>query len=182
MRIISGSKRGKKLFTPTDDRIRPTADRAREALFSILYAKYFDTLDGVSVADIFSGTGAIGLEAASRGAASVLFVDVDLKLTKKNAAVCGFSNLSFMERDARRLPRAMCPFGLIFLDAPYNKGLSEPVLEALFAGGYVDEKTLIVVETAADEALCLPEGACLIEARGYGAARFSFLKGGNLGI
>lgn len=182
MRIISGAKRGKKLFTPSDERVRPTADRAREALFSILYAKYFDTLEGVRVADIFSGTGAVGLEAASRGAAAVLFVDVDLKLTKKNAAVCGFSNLSFLERDARRLPKAHTPFGLIFLDAPYNKGLSEPALAALLDGGYIDDQTLIVVETAADEALGLPEGVRLEEDREYGAARFSFLKGGNWGI
>lgn len=176
MRIISGSKRGKKLFTPSDDRVRPTADRAREALFSILYAKYFDTLDGVAVLDIFSGTGAIGLEAASRGALSVTFVDLDLKLTKKNAAVCGFGNLSFMERDARKLPQARQPFGLIFLDAPYNKGLTEPVLRALLAGGYVNENTLIVAETAADEALELPDGLCMNEERVYGAARFSFIR------
>lgn len=176
MRIISGTKRGKKLFTPTDDRIRPTADRAREALFSILYAKYFDTLEGVTVADIFSGTGAIGLEAASRGAAAVLFADADLKLTKKNAAVCGFSNLSFMERDARRLPKTHTPFGLVFLDAPYNKGLTEPVLAVLLAGGYADEQTLIVAEVAADEVLALPEGMQLVEERVYGAARFCFLK------
>lgn len=178
MRIISGSKRGKKLFTPQDDRIRPTADRAREALFSILYAKYFDTLDGVSVLDIFSGTGAIGLEAASRGAARVTFVDVDLKLTKKNAAVCGFDNLDFMERDARRLLKVRAPYGLIFLDAPYNKGLSEPVLEVLLQGGYVGANTLVVVETAADEELSIPEGLKLAEERVYGAARFSFLSKG----
>ena len=176
MRIISGSKRGKKLFTPVDDRVRPTSDRAREALFSILYAKYFDTLDGVAVLDIFSGTGAIGLEAASRGAAMVTFVDIDLKLTKKNVAVCGFDNLFFMERDARKLPKAREVFGLIFLDAPYNKGLSESVLEVLLAGGYADDKTLIVVETAADEVLELPDGVCLKEERRYGAARFSFIQ------
>lgn len=180
MRIISGSKRGKKLFTPTDDRVRPTADRAREALFNILYAKYFDTLDGVSVLDIFAGTGAIGLEAASRGAAAVAFVDLDLKLTKKNAAVCGFSNLSFMERDARKLPQAPHPFGLIFLDAPYNKGLTEPALQALLAGGYADGSTLIVAETAADEALVLPEGMVLLEDRIYGAARFNILQVGGV--
>lgn len=178
MRIISGTKRGKKLFTPQDDRIRPTADRAREALFSILYAKYFEGLSGVSVLDIFSGTGAIGLEAASRGASFVTFVDVDLKLTKKNAAVCGFDNLSFIERDARRLPKMRVPYGLIFLDAPYNMGLSEPVLDMLLQGGYVAENTLVVVETAADEELCLPEGLKLIEERVYGAARFSFLSKG----
>ncbi len=176
MRIISGSKRGKKLFTPADERVRPTSDRAREALFSILYAKYFDTLDGVAVLDIFSGTGAVGLEAASRGAERVCFVDLDLKLTKKNAAVCGFGNVAFMERDARRLPRAHQPFGLIFLDAPYNKGLTEPVLAVLLAGGYADERTLIVAETAADETLALPDGLRLVEERGYGAARFSFIR------
>lgn len=176
MRIISGAKRGKKLFAPADDRIRPTSDRAREALFSILYAKYFDSLDGVTVMDIFSGTGAVGLEAASRGASSVAFVDIDLKLTKKNAAVCGFNNLSFIEKDARRLPKAYKPMSLIFLDAPYNKGLSEPVLARLLEEGYINADTVIVVETATDEVLRLPDGLILEDERVYGAARFSFLR------
>ncbi len=178
MRIISGVKRGKKLFTPQDERVRPTSDRAREALFSILYAKYFDTLEGVRVLDIFSGTGAIGLEALSRGAKEVLFVDVDLRLTKKNASVCGFEGSHFLERDARKLPKAKGAYGLIFLDAPYNKGLSEPVLAELLNEGYVGEDTLIVVETAADEVLGVPQVLRLVEERGYGAARFSFLSKG----
>ena len=99
-----------------------------------------------------------------------------MKLTKKNATVCGFDNLSFMERDARRLPKAGAAYGLIFLDAPYNKGLTEPVLGSLLDGGYVDGGTLIVAETAAEEAFVVPYGLKLAEERVYGAAKFWFLQ------
>ena len=84
MRIISGSLRGKKLFTPKNDNVRPTTDRTRESIYNILYAKLDNPLSEYSVLDIFSGTGAFGLEALSRGAKDATFVDIDLSLTKKN--------------------------------------------------------------------------------------------------
>jgi len=174
MRIIAGTLRGKQLFTPKDERIRPTADRAREALFSIINSKLEQSFADVNVMDIFSGTGAFGLEAASRGAKSVTFVDIDLNLTKKNAEHCGFKNLSFIKADARKLPKAMKSYELIFADAPYNQGLSEPTLNILSANGYISAKTLIIVETAKDEPLKAPEFLRLIDERIYGAARFSF--------
>ncbi len=176
MRIIAGTKRGKKLLTPGDDRIRPTADRAREALFNILSSKLEEPFSAYDVLDVFSGTGALGLEAASRGARSVLFVDVDTTLTQKNAALCGFGNVSFLKRDARLLPKTHKSYDVIFLDAPYNKGLSTPTLRALLDGGYVSPKSLIVVETAADEELTAPEALEMIDERRYGAARFTFFK------
>ena len=148
MRIISGTKRGKVLFTPKDERIRPTTDRAREALFSIIQSKIGDELQAISVLDIFSGTGAFGLEAASRGAKSVTFVDIDLRLTEKNAKLCGFDNLNFIKRDARLLPPTAKKYDLIFLDAPYNLGLSEPTLKNLIKQGDVAPAALIIVETA----------------------------------
>ena len=177
MRIISGILRGKKLFTPQkdDDHIRPTADRARETIFNILNSKLDTPLSEISVLDIFSGTGAFGLEAASRGAKSVTFVDMDLTLTKKNAVLCGFKNLSFIKKDARRLPPAQSPFDLIFLDAPYKKGLTEPTLSVLIANGYVAPHTLIIAETAKDESLNIPTTLKLIDERISGAARFSFI-------
>ena len=88
MRIISGTRRGKKLFAPKNDRIRPTSDRAREALFNILESMLPAPLSEYDFLDVFAGTGAIGLEAASRGARSVTFIDIDLELVKKNAAAC----------------------------------------------------------------------------------------------
>lgn len=175
MRIISGSCRGKKLFTPTDNTIRPTADRAREALFSILTSRLQQCLNDITVIDIFSGTGAFGLEAASRGAKSVTFVDIDLTLTKKNAGACGFKNLHFIQKNATQLPLATHPFDLIFLDAPYNKGLTAQVLEVLLRQGFCHTDTLLIAETARDEILSLPAGLTLDDERTYGAARFSFL-------
>ncbi len=175
MRIISGTCRGKKLFTPPSDSIRPTADRAREAVYNILNSRLGAPLAQYDVLDIFSGTGAFGLEAASRGARSVAFVDVDLALTQKNAAHCGFKNLSFIKKDARFLPPARQTYGLIFLDAPYNKDLTVPTLAALLNNGYCAPDTLIIAETARDEPLALPPALALADERTYGAARFSFL-------
>jgi 16S rRNA (guanine966-N2)-methyltransferase len=176
MRIISGSKRGKVLATPSDERIRPTTDRAREALFSIIQSKIGDELQNMAVLDIFSGTGALGLEAASRGAKSVAFVDIDLRLTEKNAKLCGFNNLSFIKRDARNLPQARTVYDLIFLDAPYHMGLSEPTLDNLLKQGYVAKEALVIVETAKDEKLDVPSGMEVIDERIYGAAKFRFLR------
>ena len=176
MRIISGTKRGKVLFTPKDERIRPTSDRAREALFSIIISKIGDTLQKMSVLDIFSGTGAFGLEAASRGAKNVTFVDIDLNLTEKNAKLCGFENIDFIKRDARLLPPAKRQYNLIFMDAPYNLGLSTPTLENLLQQGYSAPDALIIVETAKDEELTIPENLKLFDERIYGAAKFRFLK------
>ncbi len=175
MRIISGTLRGKKLFTPADSRIRPTADRAREAVFNILNSRLDFPLSECDVLDIFSGTGAFGLEAASRGARTVTFVDMDLALTRKNAAACKIANARFIQRDARLLPPASQSCRLIFLDAPYNQGLTVPALEALLKGGWCDKETLIIAETARDEELPLPPQLELSGERIYGAARFSFL-------
>lgn len=175
MRIISGLKRGKKLFTPVDERVRPTADRAREALFNILNAKLDNPFAAYDVMDVFAGTGALGLEAASRGARSVLFVDIDTALAEKNAKACGFGNARFLRRDARLLPKATKAYNVVFLDAPYNKGLSEPSLQALLNGGWLADGALIVVETAADETLDVPACFELEDERRYGAARFTFL-------
>ena len=176
MRIISGTKRGKTLFTPKDERIRPTTDRAREALFSIIHSKIGDSLPNMAILDIFSGTGAFGLEAASRGAKSITFVDIDLNLTEKNAKLCGFNNIKFIKHDARTLPPALQKHDLIFLDAPYNMGLSEPTLENLIKQNYLADNALIIVETAKDEVLSIPSTLTQIDERTYGAARFTFFN------
>lgn len=176
MRIIAGTKRGKNLFAPKDERIRPTTDRAREALFSILTSRLDEPFSAYDVLDVFSGTGALGLEAASRGAKSVLFVDIDTTLTQKNAVLCGFDNVSFLKKDARFLPTSRQAYGVVFLDAPYNKGLSEPALQCLLDGGYVKDGSLVVVETAAEEKLTAPIGYTLVDERRYGAAKFYIFR------
>ena len=96
MRIIAGTLRGKQLFSPKDEHIRPTSDRAREAIFNIINSKIELPLADINVIDIFSGSGAFGLEAASRGAKSVTFVDIDLTLTKKNATHCNMAQYSHL--------------------------------------------------------------------------------------
>jgi 16S rRNA (guanine966-N2)-methyltransferase len=176
MRIIAGLLRGKKLFTPDDAHIRPTADRAREAVFSIVISKLQQGFEALKVLDIFSGTGALGLEAASRGAEQVVFVDVDLTLTQKNAKLCGFSNLRFIKKDATKLGKSDTVFDVIFLDAPYHQNLTEPVLNILVQNGYMHKDTLVVAETANDEETSSLKAIKLIDERVYGAAKFSFYK------
>ncbi len=176
MRIISGILRGKKLFTPSDNHIRPTTDRAREAIFNILNSCLEFPLAECDVLDIFSGTGAFGLEATSRGAKSITFIDIDLTLTHKNVTICKTTNARFIQCDARRLPPTHQTYRLIFLDAPYNRKLTTPVLTALINGGWCDKETLIIAETARDEELPLPPQMELNDERIYGTARFSFLK------
>lgn len=174
MRIISGTLRGKKLFTPKDEQIRPTSDRARESVYNIIISKIQTSFDTLHIIDIFSGTGAFGLEAASRGAKSVTFVDIDLTLTKKNATLCNFKNLFYIKKDARFLPHASKPFDIIFLDAPYNRGLTEPTITNLLQKNYLHPNTLLIAETAKDEPLNIITPLKLTDERTYGAARFSF--------
>ena len=127
MRIIGGLYRGKKLLSPKTEAIRPTADKARESVFNILHSKLTKEWNQINLADIFAGTGAFGLEAVSRGAHSVTFVDIDTSTLKKNIDL--FSNeknkITIIKADASSLPHAQQGLDIIFMDAPYNKGLSE---------------------------------------------------------
>ncbi len=178
MRIIAGSWRGRTLLTPSDRAIRPTSDRAREALFAILDAGQ-PPLRGARFLDLCCGTGAVGLEAASRGAAEVWLVEHDrraLALAAANLARLGApGNVRLVDRDAARLGPADQAFDLVFLDPPYRSGLAGPALAGL-AGGWLAPGAGIVVELAARESFSLPEGYALEQERRYGAARFAFLR------
>ena len=178
MRIIAGSYRGKKLFSPQSDKVRPTSDRAREALFNILNSKLSLPWNEYCLLDVFAGTGAIGLEAASRGARSVTFIDIDLELVKKNAAACRLPKLSYIQKDVRRLPPAARQFNLVFMDAPYNMELSVLTLSKLFEKGWLTDDAIIIVETAKMELLEMPPGLKISRAKAYfyGAARFTFVR------
>ncbi len=176
MRIISGNLRGKKLFTPKDDNVRPTTDRTREAIYNILYAKLDKPFSEYSILDIFSGTGAFGLEALSRGAKDATFVDIDLSLTKKNIELCGFKNTSLIKSDARFIGKAKHTYDIVFMDAPYNKGLTEPVLDNLYNNNYLNQDTIIIVELAKNENLNLDDKFNIIDTRIYGAAKVVFLS------
>jgi len=178
MRIIAGIWRGRRLLAPADRAIRPTSDRAREALFGIL-EHGAPSLRGARFLDLFCGTGAVGLEAASRGAAEVLLVDDDARavgLARANLERLGPpDNVRLVARDATRLGRAPQPYDLVFLDPPWRSGLATPALAAL-RDGWLADGARLVVEADGREELDLPAGFALEQERRYGAARFTFLR------
>lgn len=179
MRIVGGQFRGRRLETPSktgkDQHIRPTSDRAREAIFNLLAHHAPEALDQTRVLDLFAGSGALGLEAASRGATHVTFVDKDpgsLALANRNAEALGVE-ASCLRADATRLPKAPDTAALIFCDAPYGKGLTAPALARARAQGWTGAGTVLVIETGADEDVALPDGFTLLTDRTYGAAKIS---------
>jgi 16S rRNA (guanine966-N2)-methyltransferase len=178
MRIIAGNFRGRRLLAPQGQAIRPTGERAREALFDIL-EHGTPSLRGARFLDLFCGTGAIGLEAHSRGAAEVLLVEHDragLKVAQANIARLGSpASVRLLARDAGRLGPAPHPFDLIFLDPPYRSGLAGATLEALSRGGWLAADARIIAELGATEDLDLPAGYTLERERRYGSAKFLFL-------
>lgn len=154
MRIIAGRWRGRAIAAPAGDATRPTSDRAREAIFSML-ASRLGGFDGLDVLDLFAGSGALGLEALSRGAASACFIDADsaaVKAIRANLKALG------AEADVRQLPVASLgpaprAHHLVFLDPPYGKGLAAPALAQLTATGWIAPGALVSIETGAGEAL-----------------------------
>ena len=185
MRIVGGELRGRKLQAPSVTDLRPTSDRARESIFNILsHGKPAIDLDGVSIVDVFAGTGALGLEAISRGAAHATFIDANrasLKHAGDNAAQLGvWKQTMLLKFDARRLappPRAAkAPCAVAFLDAPYNLELTIPALQGLINKGWVTAGSICVVETEQENILEPPRGYRLIEDRNYGAAQVHFLE------
>ena len=174
MRIVGGRFKGRALQGPSSQVIRPTSDRLRESLFNILAHAYGDIVAGARVIDLYAGTGALGLEALSRGAASALFVDDGAEaraLLRANIEALGLGGVTrIFRRDARKL--GVMPPGpahdLAFLDPPYGRGLAEPALDALAGGGWLAPGALVVVEESADAALALPEAYEVLETRAAG--------------
>src|ERR1043166_3589605 len=164
MRIVGGRLGGRTLLTPKSQGIRPTSDRRGEALFNILQHAYGDPVSGARVLDLFAGTGAMGFEALSRGAAFVLFVDDGAEaraLLRGNSDALGAGGASkIYRRDATRLGpvESLAPFSLAFLDPPYGKGLAGRALAAARDGGGCTRGVLAVVEEAADAGFAAPEG------------------------
>jgi 16S rRNA (guanine966-N2)-methyltransferase len=182
MRVVGGSLRGRALAAPKSHLIRPTADRLREALFNILLHAYGDPIGGARVLDLFAGTGALGIEALSRGAAFTLFVDDGAEaraLLRENVATLGLGGTSrIFRRDATKLGPAhpLEPFALAFLDPPYGKGLAERALTSAREGGWLVPDALIVVEEAKQSAFAAPDGFAAMERRAYDDTEFIFLK------
>jgi 16S rRNA (guanine966-N2)-methyltransferase len=173
MRIVGGRLRGRALAAPKSQAIRPTADRLREALFNILVHAYGDPVSGARVLDLFAGTGALGLEALSRGADFALFIDDSAEaraLLRENVTALGLGGVSrIFRRNALKLGAAypLPPFSLAFLDPPYGRALAEAALAAARAGGWLTAGALAVVEEAADAAFAAPAGFDELERRRY---------------
>lgn len=182
MRIVGGSHRGRRLAAPEGRDTRPTADRAREALFNILRSRDDLELEGAAVLDAFAGSGAVGLEALSRGAAKAYFLesqDEALSAIKANIDMLKERGRAIpLRADATRPPQAHEPCALAFLDPPYHSDLAGPSLEALAARGWLADGAVVVVEVAAKEPFSPPPGFDLEDERVYGAARLVFLKRG----
>jgi 16S rRNA (guanine966-N2)-methyltransferase len=185
VRIVSGSFRGKTLAAPQGGATRPTSDRARQAIFNILeHAAWSGGVRDARVIDLFAGSGALGFEALSRGAAFCLFVETDEAARgaiRENVEAMGlFGQTRVHRRDAADLgvrPGADGPaFGLAFLDPPYARGLGETALAKLAAGGWLAPGAIVVFERGAAEPDVDVPGFEALDARDYGAARVHFLR------
>jgi len=175
VRIVAGRFRGRAIASPADESVRPTSDRVRESLFNILeHGIAGFSLSGVRVIDLFAGTGALGLEALSRGAAFCLFVDDAVParaLIRTNIELFQLTGATrIFRRDASDLGPAgtVAPFGLAFIDPPYGKGLGERALAALASGGWLLPQAVAVWEERANVTVALPRGFEEIDRRTYG--------------
>jgi 16S rRNA (guanine966-N2)-methyltransferase len=187
VRIVAGKHGGRLLAAPTGRDTRPTAARAREALFNIL--AHADLKDGGSpledavVLDAFSGTGAFAFEALSRGAKWATLIDSDraaMNAAKANAAALKETgNVALIGRDATRPGKAEMTHDLVFLDPPYGKGLGEIALAALAANGWIANDAIAIAEVGAKEDFTVPEGFTALDERTYGAAKFVIMRYGK---
>lgn len=182
MRVVGGRFKGKPLAGPKSDAIRPTSDRTREAIFNILEHRFGDVIDGARVLDLCAGTGALGIEAISRGARSGLFIDMSAEaraLVRGNLETMGVMGLArISKRDATHLGPAFNQggFTLVFFDPPYGKGLSAKVLQSLARGNWMAPGGILVLEEKAGEEIALPEGFTEEDRRAYGETEIRFLR------
>ncbi|MEW6437890.1 MAG: 16S rRNA (guanine(966)-N(2))-methyltransferase RsmD [Pseudomonadota bacterium] len=182
MRIVAGRLGGRTISAPSDDTIRPTSDRLRETIFNILAHAYGDPVVDAAVIDLFAGTGAMGLEALSRGARKALFVEDAAKaraLIRANVDALGLGGETrIFRRDARKLGDAPPgeKFSLAFLDPPYGQHLGEQALMALREGQWLTPEALVIVEESLDAEVEMPTGYRLLETRGYGTTKIMFVR------
>lgn len=182
MRIVGGEFRGRSLATPKSDDIRPTTDRTRESLFNILSHAYPQALDGTRVLDLFAGTGAVGLEALSRGARAALFVEQSVEgrgLLHTNIETLGvIGRAKIFRRDATALGGVgtVEPFDFLFADPPYAKGLGERALDAASRGGWLVDGALAILEERADIQPAAVDAFDPLEVRTFGDTRMHFYR------
>ena len=187
MRIIGGKWRGRRLAVPEGRTVRPTIDRVRESLFNVIeHGRHTNgagsPLPGIRVLDGFAGTGALGLEALSRGAAHITFIESDraaLAVLETNIAELGAAaETTVLRADCLAPPRATEACGLILLDPPYGQGFAEPALLALDTQGWIAPNALCVVELRRGDGFDAPNGFEPLDDRHYGATRLVLLKRG----
>jgi len=183
LRIIAGKHRGRKLTPLSGGNVRPTAGRAREAIFNILAHAAFaprPVYEDAIVLDAFAGSGALGLEALSRGARFVSFMERDRAargvLTANITALAAARQTAVLTADALRPPRASAPASLVFLDPPYAEDWTSPALNALAAAQWLLPEAVVVVELAAKREFVPPANFVALDARRYGAAKIVFLR------
>jgi 16S rRNA (guanine966-N2)-methyltransferase len=182
MRVVGGELKGRNIVAPASRDIRPTADRLRESVFNILVHAYDNPFQDARVLDLFAGTGALGIEAISRGAVFTLFVDNGAEaraLLRNNVEALALGGVTKVyRRDATDLGPAhpMEPFSLVFLDPPYGQGLAEKALASLCNGGWLKPNALLVVEEAKAAAFAAPDGYEELERRAYDDTEFVFLQ------
>lgn len=181
MRIVGGEFRGRPLATPHSDSIRPTSDRTREAVFNVLAHRFRGKLAGARVLDLFAGTGALGLEALSRGASHAVFIEESAEgrgLIRTNVEAFGLTGRTkIFRRDATAIGDigTLSPFGLVFADPPYGKGLGERALRSVREGGWLLPGALCVVEEAAAMPFDPGPDFSIIDERGYGDSVIRFI-------
>ena len=178
MRIVAGEWRGRKLVAPAGKQTRPTADRTREALFSML-ASRLGSFDDFRVADLYAGSGALGLEALSRGAAHATFVEIDcaaIKAIEANiAALDAGSRTAIRNQPAEKLPKSH-PFDLVFADPPYQPRSGTAVAEAVARSGWLPPGGWMAIETKKGDEVTPPEGWAVDAIRDVGRARLTILR------
>jgi 16S rRNA (guanine966-N2)-methyltransferase len=185
MRIVGGRLRGRALQAPRSQAVRPTADRLRESLFNILIHGHGDPVSGARVLDLFAGTGALGIEALSRGAAFALLVDDGVEaraLLRANVEALGLGGTArIFRRDATKLGPAkpVEPFSLAFADPPYGRGLAEQALTSARDGGWLVLNALAVVEETVATSFAAPAGFAEVDRRQYDDTEFIFLRFGQ---
>jgi 16S rRNA (guanine966-N2)-methyltransferase len=178
MRIIGGQYRGKKLISPKSDAVRPTSDQSREAVFNILSSKLPRPWEEIVLLDVFCGTGAFGLEAISRGAKHVTMIDTDTSAAIKNLNLFPKekNKIKIIKADAAKLPVSDRKYNLVFLDAPYNQGVSKKAVDSLYKKGWFGTDCFCIVELAKTEAFTIPSEFEKIDERVYGITKFIFFK------
>ena len=188
MRIVGGSRRGRKILSPKGLSVRPTSERIRESLFDIIMHGQFDKpeLKKSKVIDFFAGTGALGLEALSRGAKSLIAIEHNkytLEYLRKNIEKLEFSDqVTIIHGDATKLPPAKeyqsnCSYA--FLDPPYDSNITAEVIKCAYQGGWLDINTVIVIEISNQMNFDIPEEFKIIEDRLYGRSRLLFIRLSN---